>query len=316
MKSDFREWSDVRVFLAVMREGSTLAASRVLGMSQPTVARRIDVLEHVSGLTLFDRTTQGFCPTPAAEALLPAAERMEAAAEALAGEATKQRNAPSKPIRFSLAPVALTKNLTAILSRFRAGHPGTSFEFLPTRDEVDLMGGEADMALRYALEIKDERLIRYKLSEIHSALFASEGYVAEFGLPRSEADFVGHRFVIREGRIAPGPIDRWLIDRISPDQVVSRSQDFESLFAAVQTGIGIAAIPRVRAYLEGGLVECYTPTDTITAYSWLVVSPVAMRRPEVRVFAESFARDYAAFLADERARLLAGVELPGPPDPI
>lgn len=311
MKSDFREWSDIRVFLAVMRAGSTLAASRVLGMSQPTVARRIDVLEHVSGLTLFDRTTQGFCPTPAAEALLPEAEKMEAAAGALAQIATRERNAPSKPIRFSLAPVALTKNLTAILSRFRADHPGTSFDFLPTRDEVDLIGGEADMALRYALEINDERLIRYKLSEIRTALFASESYVAEYGLPTTEADLLRHRFVMREGRIRPGPIDTWLLERITPDQIVSRSQDFESLFAAVQTGIGIGALPRVRAHLEGGFVECFTPADTVVGYTWLVVSPAAMRRPEVRVFAECFARDYAAFLADEKARILAGVEVSG-----
>jgi DNA-binding transcriptional LysR family regulator len=39
MKSAFQNWADVRVFLAVMRTGSTLAAAKVLDMSQPTVAR-------------------------------------------------------------------------------------------------------------------------------------------------------------------------------------------------------------------------------------------------------------------------------------
>ncbi|MBT8425437.1 MAG: LysR family transcriptional regulator, partial [Silicimonas sp.] len=52
MKSEFRNWSDIRVFLAVIREGSTLAASRKLGVAQPTVARRIDALEHETGLIL------------------------------------------------------------------------------------------------------------------------------------------------------------------------------------------------------------------------------------------------------------------------
>ena len=55
MKSDFRDWSDVRVFLAVVRAGSTLAASKSLGMAQPTVARRIEALEHALGLVLFER---------------------------------------------------------------------------------------------------------------------------------------------------------------------------------------------------------------------------------------------------------------------
>ena len=80
MKSAFRNWSDVRVFLAVMREGSTLAASRRLDIAQPTVARRIDALEHEIGLTLFERDTRGFHPTEVARALLPIAETFEKAA--------------------------------------------------------------------------------------------------------------------------------------------------------------------------------------------------------------------------------------------
>ena len=63
MKSEFRNWSDIRVFLAVVREGSTLAASHKLGMAQLTVARRIEALEHATGLTLFERDNRGFKPT-------------------------------------------------------------------------------------------------------------------------------------------------------------------------------------------------------------------------------------------------------------
>jgi DNA-binding transcriptional LysR family regulator len=59
MKSENWNWSDLRVFLAVLDAGSTLAASKALGMAQPTVARRIDALEHATGLTLFERDTRG-----------------------------------------------------------------------------------------------------------------------------------------------------------------------------------------------------------------------------------------------------------------
>ena len=63
MQSKFREWGDFRVFLAVMREGSTLAASRGLGINQTTVSRRIDVLENALGVTFFEKSTRGACPT-------------------------------------------------------------------------------------------------------------------------------------------------------------------------------------------------------------------------------------------------------------
>ena len=37
-------WNDIRVFLAVAEEGSTLAAARVVGLDQTKVARRMDAL--------------------------------------------------------------------------------------------------------------------------------------------------------------------------------------------------------------------------------------------------------------------------------
>ena len=37
------DWNDLRYFLAVAREGSSLAAAKALGVSQPTVQRRLAV---------------------------------------------------------------------------------------------------------------------------------------------------------------------------------------------------------------------------------------------------------------------------------
>ncbi len=54
-------WSDIRVFLAVCRDGSTLAASRRLGLSQPTVARRIESgICHINGPTVHDEAQMPF----------------------------------------------------------------------------------------------------------------------------------------------------------------------------------------------------------------------------------------------------------------
>ena len=43
------DWNDLRYFLAVARDGSTLAAGRALRTSQTTVARRIAALEKALG---------------------------------------------------------------------------------------------------------------------------------------------------------------------------------------------------------------------------------------------------------------------------
>ena len=69
------DWDDVRVFLAVAREGSMRAAGRALGLSQPTIARRLAAFEATfGGPTLFDRLPEGLRLNAAGEQLVPAAE--------------------------------------------------------------------------------------------------------------------------------------------------------------------------------------------------------------------------------------------------
>jgi DNA-binding transcriptional LysR family regulator len=80
MTGGYRDWSGVRVFLAVTPAGSGLAAATVLGLSQPAVARRMGVLDHDPGLTLFVRETQRCDAVPEPVARLAEAEAPEAAA--------------------------------------------------------------------------------------------------------------------------------------------------------------------------------------------------------------------------------------------
>lgn len=54
----FFDWSLVRSFLAVLEQGSLLAAARQLQSSQPTIGRHVAELESQLGLVLFDRTGQ------------------------------------------------------------------------------------------------------------------------------------------------------------------------------------------------------------------------------------------------------------------
>ncbi len=54
------DWSDVRIFLAVARSGSLSGAAQRLGMSQPTMGRRLRALEDSTGQRLFQRGREGF----------------------------------------------------------------------------------------------------------------------------------------------------------------------------------------------------------------------------------------------------------------
>jgi DNA-binding transcriptional LysR family regulator len=54
------DWNDLRYFLAVAREGSTLAAARALRVNQSTVHRRLVALEKLLGCALAERHPTGY----------------------------------------------------------------------------------------------------------------------------------------------------------------------------------------------------------------------------------------------------------------
>src|SRR5258708_33781349 len=81
------DWNDLRFFLAVAREGSTLAAGKALRTSQTTVARRIAALERALGLPVFEKRQAGYPLMPAGGQTLAPAEQTELAPQGLGGPA-------------------------------------------------------------------------------------------------------------------------------------------------------------------------------------------------------------------------------------
>src|SRR5689334_4201790 len=97
-------WEDLQLFLAVAEARSMSAAARTLRLGQPTLSRRMALLEEAVGSALFVRRPDGVAPTPLAERLLPAARRMaEWASEAGRAVAGGER-APEGRVRIAAPP--------------------------------------------------------------------------------------------------------------------------------------------------------------------------------------------------------------------
>lgn len=287
-------WSDIRVFLAVCRDGSTLAASRRLGLSQPTVARRIEALEHDLGLLLFERDTRGFHPTAAARQLMEHACRMEEAAQALDQAAHCARSLRDGAIRITAPRRNFSPTFSSILAEFCRLHPSVRFELISSYEVLDLVAGEADVAIRISHAIRDDRLICTKLTDVKSTLFASRAYADRYGLPRSPEEFAGHRFVVFDPAPPTMLLNDWLLRRITPEQIVTRSSDTESMTASIEAGLGIGPVPVAFAVDYPSLVRCFDPPEGTDVSSWLLIGPDAYRRAEVRAFAAFFAPRFRA----------------------
>ncbi len=278
-----------------MRKGSTLAASKELGIAQPTVARRIEALEHEIGLTLFDRDTRGFRPNEAALAILPDAEAVEACAAGLAK--TVQGLTRPRPIRITGFSTNFSARVDEIMSAFLELNPDIGFEFLPSAKALDLTAGEADVALRISWSPQDPNLICRHISRAQFTLYGGRSYAENHGLPDRPEDMKNHTIFTYQRDDILLVFHQWLLKYL-PETAIKRSfSEVSVMEAAVRAGQGLGIMNIRRSEekeREGTLIRCFEPPEELSAPHMVLIAPQAYRRPEVKAFAKFFIPRYAA----------------------
>lgn len=142
----------LRVFDAVMAEGSLTRAANGLAMTQPAVSHALKRLRDTVGEDLFVRVAHGVQPTPRAEALWPQVRgALGALRQALApGDFDPRRDAVQ--MRLAMADATAALLAPPLVARIEAEGAQVNLRVLPltTRDPRRLLdSGDADMAVGY-----------------------------------------------------------------------------------------------------------------------------------------------------------------------
>lgn len=298
-------WSDLRIFLAVAREGSTLAASRVLNMNQTTVSRRIEALEHSFGLALFTRTTRGFALTPQGQALLHKIEAVEVTALDVEVEATRLTRDLSGSIRVTAPEAMMTHLVSPIMLAYRTFHPEVRFENLSAEHLISLEKGEADIAFRATnSELGGDTLISVRMPSIKWGVYCSEAYGERNGVPQSMNELKDHAVVAYSGVAATLHFSRTFMRFVSDAQVSTTSNSIPNMAGAVRAGLGVGLLPLMVGLATPGLVLCLSPPVETDSHWWLMASPEAYQQPRVRSFmsfaAERIRNDTSGGLRNSR----------------
>lgn len=141
------DWDDLRVFLALVREGTLTGAARQLHSGVATVSRRIERFEAALGVPLFLRHQSGYRLTDQGEALLPKAEAAELALSGLRAEAAQQAELRGH-VRVASIESLIAPLLVPALAPLLAASPGLDVEIRFTPHLVNLHRHDADLALR------------------------------------------------------------------------------------------------------------------------------------------------------------------------
>lgn len=294
------DWNDLRYFLAVAREGSTLAAGRALRVSQTTVARRIAALEAALGFPLFEKRQAGYALTPAGEALLDRAEQVEHSTAAFAQAAAGYSRDVSGTVRITSEEIYAQGLLSPILRDLHEQHPKIVIELDNSQKVLDLGSGAADIALRSSSKEQPAGLVGRPLCIDDWTLYCSRDYAARNGVPSSVDDLQHHVIVGGGGGNLWVHYQAWLRELGLEDQVAMHHASSTGLLAAVRSGFGVAVLPCVVADSDPDLVRCIPPRKDHGRTLWLLTHERVRHTPRVRTVID--------FLYDRLSRHVGALE--------
>lgn len=217
------EWSDVRVFLAVKRGGSFGAAARSLGVSHPTIGRRIKALEDEAGQALFRRTADGLVLTDAGDTVLSLAEAMENAALAMERRLAGNQDRLEGILRISCAEWFAGYVLAPVLAELARRHPAVVPEVIASYRLLSLSRREADLAFRI-VPFTEPDIVQRRLMSVPYGLYGTAETVRAW---RHDPASVG--LIVMNTAQSHFPDVAWLLDRFPRSRRV-----FTSTSRAVQ----------------------------------------------------------------------------------
>ena len=274
------EWTALRDFLAVAEAGSLSAAARRLGVSQPTLTRRMAAFEGRLGAELFLRTPRGLELTESGEAILEPARRIEEEVHAVEVAVTGRDQALAGSVRITATEGLGIDWLTPELAVFQRAHPAIEIAFLIRNTNVNLLEREADIAVRLGRP-RQVDLVARRVGSLAYGLYAAESYLDARGRPRNDDDLRGHQAVVFDELLRHAGLGAWLERSLGPARIVYRANSIQAQLSAMRAGYGIGAQAAFIASRRREL-ERVLPERSLLLEIWLVTHPGLRRSARMR----------------------------------
>jgi DNA-binding transcriptional LysR family regulator len=261
-------WDDLRTALAIRDGGTMSAAARALGVNQTTVARRLERLERMLGVRLFDRQDGRMLPTAAGRGALERAAPMAEVAATVAAGVRDADQALSGAVRVTSLPSFVTGFIAPRLAGFTGPNPGITVELVGASENLHLGRREADLAVRFSRPTAGTMLAR-RIGTVGYAAYAKPAAFPEAAagpldrLPWAHYDEAfGHL-----------PEQRWLDERVRLARRAATASDGLGLLALARHGVAAAVLPCFLGDAADGLVRLTGPEPVVRREIWLLSHP-------------------------------------------
>jgi DNA-binding transcriptional LysR family regulator len=279
------DWNDLKYFLACVRAGSLAKAGRALAVDQTTVSRRLTALEQAIDARLFERAAPRTALTPAGEALLATAERVEQAALELGRIASGADVRLEGVVRVATSETLSVTFLARKLVGLHEEHPGIELELVTGAASRSLLKREADLALRVGARPTQRSLIVRKVGRTSFHLFASKAYRKRHPRAGPAGPLDGHDVVGYCDDLVQIPPMKWLEEHRAGARVVLRTNSILSATEAACGGWGVAALPTFLGVMRPELVVVHGEPIAHSDH-WIIVHPDLQHVSRIRAVIE------------------------------
>lgn len=242
------DWEKLRVFHIVAQAGSFTRAGEILGLSQSAVSRQISAIEKGLNVSLFHRHARGLILSEQGDILYKAAQEVFTRLTAVENMIGESRERPRGPLKITTTVAFGTGWLMAHMQEFMGLYPEIHPILIFEDRELDLTMREADAAIRL-YPPRQPDLIQRHLMSITTGIYASNAYLTTVGIPEKIEDLNEHRLIAFGDASRPpyANID-WLLSASATRQparrqAILRVNNLSGMLQAVETGMGIAALP-------------------------------------------------------------------------
>lgn len=200
-------YNQLMMFQTIAQEGSITAAARKLEIAPPSVSQALKMLEEQLGLPLFTRTTRRIELTEAGQLLyertLASMSELNLAVESV----SDLSRVPSGKVRITVPRFVYQSLLKPIYIEFCQRYPSIQLEISVSDKAIDIIRDGFDMGIRFGDRVEEGMIARQLTLPVKEALFASPGYVEQYGLPETPDDLKQHKLIqyrfISSNQVAP-----------------------------------------------------------------------------------------------------------------
>ena len=246
------DWDKLKIFHTVAEASSFTKASTILNLSQSAISRQIQSLENDLKIKLFERHARGLALTDNGKYLFKTAHEVITKLKEVESNLSEDHDKLNGKIAVTTVVSFGTTWLTPRIQEFMTLHPNIEVELIFDDKELDLSTRQADIGI-WMRRPKQLNYIQKKFVNFNYHIYGSNQYLEKHGYPKNLNDLNKHKF-ITYGRGAPSPVFNpdWALKLGVKDnkkrKPVMRVNSVYGLLLAVQSGVGLAALPDYIAY--------------------------------------------------------------------